>query len=142
MPIGSDDVEIVRRSIESFRPDIIFAAGDLTDPNGTHRLCLSAIREALNGSGMRSELWLYSGAWSEFHPAEADVLVPLSSSDVSLKREGIFRHESQKDKAPQPGHMEGEFWQMAEKRNAATAQLLSLYGISGFGAMEAFKISR
>jgi len=43
--------------------------------------------------------------------------------------------------APQPGHMEGEFWQMAEKRNAATAQLLSLYGIGGFGAMEAFKIS-
>ena len=38
--------------------------------------------------------------------------------------------------------MEGEFWQMAEKRNAATAKFISLYGIGGFGAMEAFKISK
>jgi len=142
MPITSADVAIVKQSLLSFQPDIIFAAGDLTDPNGTHRLCLGAIREALNGMERRPELWLYSGAWSEFHPSEADVLVPLSQSEVSLKREGIFRHESQKDRAPQPGHMEGEFWQMAEKRNAATAQLLSLYGIGGFSAMEAFKISK
>ena len=142
MPIAEADISIVRHSIASFGPDIVFAAGDLTDPNGTHRLCLAAIREALKGGSIRPPLWLYSGAWSEFPPSEADALVPLSLRDVSLKREGIFRHESQKDRAPQPGHMEGEFWQMAEKRNAATAQLLSLYGISGYGAMEAFKISR
>jgi len=142
MPITSLDITLTRQPISAFQPDIVFAAGDLTDPNGTHRLCLGAIRGALEGMERKPELWLYSGAWSEFPPSEADILVPLSPRDVSLKCEGIFRHESQKDKAPQPGHMEGEFWQMAEKRNAATAQLLSLYGIEGFGAMEAFKISK
>jgi glucosamine-6-phosphate deaminase len=144
MPVGSEDIKIVKRAIEEYKPDIIFAAGDLTDPNGTHRLCLSAIRRALKALHVyenHPDLWLFSGAWTEFHPADADVLIPLTQQEISLKRTGIFRHESQKDTAPQPGHMKGEFWQMAEKRNAATAELLENYGIEGYRAMEAFKIS-
>jgi glucosamine-6-phosphate deaminase len=30
------------------KPDIIYAAGDLTDPHGTHRVCLKAILKALD----------------------------------------------------------------------------------------------
>lgn len=145
MPIGEDDIDIVLDSIQGFKPDIIFAAGDLTDPNGTHRQCLAAIRHAIASFTSASEqsrpkLWLYSGAWSEFHPLESSALVPLSPDDVLRKREGIFRHQSQKDTAPQPGHQTDEFWQAAEKRNGATAKLMQTYGIGHYAAIEAFKI--
>lgn len=142
MPIGEQDIKIVKETIEKYNPDIIYAAGDLTDPNGTHRLCLNAVCSALERMQKTPELWLYSGAWNEFPPAESDVLVPLNAEEVDLKRIGIFRHESQKDKAPQPGHIKMEFWQMAEKRNASTAKLLETYGIKGYAAIEAFKINK
>ncbi len=141
LEVGEADVGLVLEKLMQFRPDIVFAAGDLTDPNGTHRQCLSAIRQALEVYVERMpQLWLYSGAWSEYHPSKADVLVPLTPEQVLLKRKGIFRHESQKDKAPQPGHMTGEFWQMAEMRNAATAALMRLYGAGDYAAMEAFRV--
>jgi len=141
LPVGEADVGVVLGELVKSKPDIVFAAGDLTDPNGTHRQCLSAIRQALDAYHEKApQLWLYSGAWSEYHPSEANMLVPLTPEQVLLKREGIFRHESQKDRAPQPGHMTGEFWQMAEMRNAATAKLVSGYGIGEYAAMEAFKV--
>ncbi len=140
LPIGEKDIEIVSRTIKKYRPDIVFAAGDLTDPNGTHRLCLNAIRLALKKIKKPPEVWLYRGAWQDYHPSEADVLVPFSLEEVALKREGIFRHESQKDKAPQPGYGTGEFWQRAERKNVITAGLMETYGIKGYQAMEVFKI--
>jgi len=139
LSIGEKDINIVKKKLEKYKPDIIFAAGDLTDPNGTHRLCLDAVYSALKKTKKRPELWLYKGAWQEFHPTEADVLVPLSPDELVKKRLGIFRHESQKDMVPQPGHEETEFWQRAEKRNKSTAGLLESYGIEGYYAMEAFK---
>jgi glucosamine-6-phosphate deaminase len=39
-PIGPKDLKIVKDFIVDINPDIIFAAGDLTDPHGTHRVCL------------------------------------------------------------------------------------------------------
>lgn len=140
LPISNADVDLVESVLLRYRPDRIFAAGDLTDPNGTHRLCLAAIKQSLLRLEKKPEFWIYSGAWNEFHPTDADVLVPFSAEQAMLKREGIFRHESQKDTAPQPGHMSGEFWQMAEKRNRATAQLLEVYGLGKCHAMEAFRI--
>jgi glucosamine-6-phosphate deaminase len=38
-PIGPDDVAIVRQLLEELRPEIVFVAGDLSDPHGTHRVC-------------------------------------------------------------------------------------------------------
>jgi glucosamine-6-phosphate deaminase len=142
LPVGEKDVVITLDAIGKYRPDHVFAAGDLTDPNGAHRLCLSAIRSALGKMQKKPDLWLYSGAWSEFHPLEANVLVPLSENDVELKKLGIFRHQSQKDTAPLPGHMKGEFWERASERNAKTAALVAGYGAGGFHAMEAFKVER
>ncbi len=46
-PIGPADVAIVRQLIEEFGPDLIFVAGDLSDPHGTHRMCKEAIDTAL-----------------------------------------------------------------------------------------------
>jgi len=139
LPITDEDVKIVRATIEKYQPNVIFAAGDLTDPNGTHRLCLSVIYQALDQTELNTEVLLYRGAWQEYHPTEADILVPLSQKEVELKKKGILIHESQ-NPSPQPGHGVGEFWQRAERRNAETARLMRLYGAGKFKAMESFKI--
>ena len=46
-PIGPADVAIVRALLEAVRPQLIFVAGDLSDPHGTHRMCKEAIDRAL-----------------------------------------------------------------------------------------------
>ena len=45
--MGGEDVAIVLGLLKEVRPDMIFAAGDLSDPHGTHRLCLDALFLAL-----------------------------------------------------------------------------------------------
>src|SRR5688500_13150359 len=46
-PIGPADVATVRALLEELRPEMIFVAGDLSDPHGTHRMCKEAIDDAL-----------------------------------------------------------------------------------------------
>lgn len=41
---------IVRATLEELKPDLIFVAGDLSDPHGTHRVCKEAIDRAVTGS--------------------------------------------------------------------------------------------
>jgi glucosamine-6-phosphate deaminase len=66
-PVGPADVAIVRALLEELSPDLVFVAGDLSDPHGTHRLCTEAIDRALAehvaAGGRRPEVWLYRGAW-------------------------------------------------------------------------------
>ena len=50
-PIGPADVAIVRSLLEEVKPDLIFVAGDLSDPHGTHRMCKEAIDLALREAG-------------------------------------------------------------------------------------------
>ena len=38
-PIGPADIAIVRELLEEIKPDLVFVAGDLSDPHGTHRMC-------------------------------------------------------------------------------------------------------
>src|SRR6267378_2847208 len=106
-PLSDDDIAIVQRLIEETRPDLVFVAGDLSDPHGTHRTCKAAVERALEryqegGGGQRPGVWLYRGAWQEWSLTEADVLVPLSQAELNAKILAIFRHQSQKDTAPFP----------------------------------------
>ena len=142
-PIGERDVEIVRRLLEEIRPEMIFAAGDLSDPHGTHRMCLEAIRRALElYEGPAPEVWLYRGAWEEWPVWQASVLVPLSEEELRYKILAIFKHESQKDKAPFPGPDEREFWQRVEERNRGTATVLERLGLPAYYAIEAYVVER
>ena len=103
-PITQADVAIVAALLEEVRPSMVFAAGDLSDPHGTHRMCLEAVERALERyTGDTPWLWLYRGAWQEWTVNEATVLVPLSEGELRAKVQAIFRHESQKDSAPFPG---------------------------------------
>lgn len=138
-PITSEDVEIVAQLLEQVRPTIVFAAGDLSDPHGTHRMCLEAVDAALAGyRGDPPWLWLYRGAWQEWSLDEATVLVPLSEGELRGKVQAIFRHESQKDLAPFPGPDPREFWQRVVQRNRDTANRLAALGLPAYYAMEAY----
>jgi glucosamine-6-phosphate deaminase len=144
-PIGPADVAIVRDLLEGVRPDLVFVAGDLSDPHGTHRMCKEAIDIALAELGAVGqplpEVWLYRGAWQEWPVTEATWLVPLSQEELRLKIQAIFKHQSQKDTAPFPGPDEREFWQRVEARNKGTAAELDRLGLAEYFAMEAYVVA-
>jgi glucosamine-6-phosphate deaminase len=142
-PLGPEDIDIIVNLLEKIQPHQVYAAGDLSDPHGTHRVCLSAIFQAVervkSSSWFRDmELWLYRGAWHEWEPEAIDMAVPLSPQELMRKRNAIFRHESQKDKAMFPGSDQREFWQRAEDRNRATAKLYDKLGLAEYEAIEGF----
>ncbi|MCC7053483.1 MAG: glucosamine-6-phosphate deaminase [Gemmatimonadaceae bacterium] len=143
-PIGAADVRIVRDLLEEFHPEVVFVAGDLSDPHGTHRMCKEAIDAALAEyvalGHPRPEVWLYRGAWQEWPVTEATVLVPLSQEELRLKIQAIFKHQSQKDSAPFPGQDDREFWQRVQDRNTDTAAQLNRLGLAEYFAMEAYVV--
>ena len=142
--IGDGDIKVVKNLIQKIKPHQIYAAGDLSDPHGTHRLCLTSIYGSLDKLKKRRFMkncyvWLYRGAWNEWKVYDIDMAVPLSPDQVLRKRRAIFNHHSQKDGAVFPGDDIREFWQRAEERNKATADLYSKLGFAKYAAIEGFK---
>jgi glucosamine-6-phosphate deaminase len=142
-PLGEDDIKITIDLLERVKPNQIYAAGDLSDPHGTHRVCLAAVFEAArrlkDRDWMRKcEIWLYRGAWQEWGVDEIEMAVPLSPDEVNRKRIAIFKHESQKDRALFPGTDNREFWERAEERNRTTAKLYDKLGLAEYEAIEGF----
>jgi len=142
-PIGQEDLQIIVDLLQKVKPHQIFAAGDLSDPHGTHRVCFTAILEALkllkNEKWLNDcRLWLYRGAWQEWDIAEVDMAVPLSPEESRIKRMAIFKHQSQKDRPLFPGTDPREFWQRAEERNMATAVRFDKLGMAEYQAIELF----
>jgi len=142
-PIGEEDIQITIDLLRQVKPHQIYAAGDLSDPHGTHRTCLDVIFEACrrcrDDDWMKEcDVWLYRGAWQEWPPHEIEMAVPLSPQEVERKRVAIFRHESQKDRALFPGPDAREFWQRAEARNAKTARIYDELGLAQYQALEGF----
>ncbi len=143
-PISTPDIEIISELIEKIKPHQIYAAGDLSDPHGTHRVCLDAIfksLEILKKETFMSQcwVWLYRGAWQEWSIEDIEMSIPLSPSEVLRKKKAIFKHQSQKDSAVFPGSDEREFWQRAADRNSETAVTYHRLGLAEYEAMEAFK---
>ncbi len=140
--LGSNDIQQVVHLLQEIHPEIIFAAGDLSDPHGTHQVCLQAFIEALGHVAPNEtvpQVWLYRGAWQEWAIEQIDMVIPLSPDELRKKRYAIFRHESQKDRAMFPGpYDEREFWQRAEQRNMHTADLYDTLGLPEYYALEAF----
>ena len=138
------DIKIVSSLIESIKPHQIYAAGDLADPHGTHRICLDIIFDSLkelkNKKFMKDcWLWLYRGAWQEWEIEEIDMAIPMSPAQVIQKRNSILCHQTQKDKVMFQGNDEREFWLRAEERNNNTANLYNKLGLAEYQAIEAFK---
>lgn len=142
-PLGEEDIRMTVDLLREVQPHQIYAAGDLSDPHGTHRVCLNAVLTACkqcerDGWYRDCEVWLYRGAWQEWEPHEIEMAVPLSPTEVDRKRIAIFKHESQKDRALFPGADMREFWKRAEDRNRETAQLYDKLGLAEYEAIEGF----
>jgi glucosamine-6-phosphate deaminase len=143
-PLSEADIQIIIQLIETIRPHQIYAAGDLSDPHGTHRVCLESIFEAIERLKTKNwmqkcSVWLYRGAWQEWEIENIDMAVPLSPDELLRKRRAIFKHQSQKDRPLFPGTDVREFWQRAEERNRNTAQSYDALGLPEYEAIEAFK---
>lgn len=147
-PLGEPDVQITIDLLRRLKPHMVYVAGDLTDPHGTHRVCLASVTTAIqrlkNEPWMQGcEVWMYRGAWQEWEAHEIEMAVPLSPSEVDRKRTAIFKHESQKDRAPFPGAADSrEFWQRAEDRNRQTAEVYDRLGLPEYQAIEGFVLWR
>ena len=142
-PIGVGDVKITSDLIEKIKPHQIYAAGDLADPHGTHKVCLDTVMAAVKELKPKKFMkdcwvWLYRGAWQEWGIDEIEMAVPMGPDQVLEKRKGIFKHQSQKDGVVFQGTDSREFWQRAEDRNQETADLYDELGLSHYAAMEAF----
>jgi len=141
--LSEEDISLMEDIIKQIEPHQIFAAGDLSDPHGTHKVCLDAVLEAL--SRLKSEpfisdcwLWLYRGAWHEWNINDIHMCIPMSPSQVLKKRTAIFCHQSQKDGVMFQGDDAREFWMRAEERNRDTANKYKALGLASYAAMEAF----
>jgi glucosamine-6-phosphate deaminase len=142
-PLSDEDVRLILDLLKRVRPHQVYAAGDLSDPHGTHRVCLAAILAAVEHCKQedwfkQTEIWLYRGAWQEWEPEKIEMAVPISPEELVRKRTAVFKHQSQKDKAMFPGVDEREFWQRAEERNRATARLYDKLGLAEYEAIEGF----
>ena len=144
-PRTQADVDIIKKLLSDIKPDMVFMAGDLADPHGTHRVCTEAAMEAMDqlreeGAAWMADthVWLYRGAWMEWELGRVDMAVPLSPDEVVKKRHAIFRHLSQKDIVPFPGEDPREFWQRAEERTSNTAKLYDQLGMAEYQAIEVF----
>jgi len=142
--LSQDDIAIVSNLIDEIKPHQIYAAGDLADPHGTHKVCLDAIfmaLEKLKSNDYMNDcwVWLYRGAWHEWESHEIEMAVPMSPDQVLRKRHAIFYHQSQKDGVMFQGDDNREFWVRAEDRNRLTANKYNNLGLTDYAAIEAFK---
>lgn len=143
-PLSNDDINIMCDIIETIKPHQIYAAGDLVDPHGTHKVCLDALTLALEKLKPKTFMkecwvWLYRGAWHEWESSEIDMAVPMSPDQVLKKRHAIFYHQSQKDGVMYLGDDFREFWVRVEDRNRLTAKKYNDLGLTEYAAIEAFK---
>jgi glucosamine-6-phosphate deaminase len=139
-PPGEADIEKTLKLLNNVKPERILVAGDLSDPHGTHRVCLWIVKQAVlrMPKEERPIVWLYRGAWQEWPLDQADILIPMSERELGLKIEAIFKHQSQKDRAMFPGPDEREFWERVEYRNTSTAQRFYKLGLPFYHALEAY----
>lgn len=141
--LSEADIKIIRDLLEEVKPHQIFVAGDLADPHGTHKVCLdaalAAIDELKDEKWMNDcRIWMYRGAWAEWEMDHIEMAVPMSPEQLRHKRNAILKHQSQMESAPFLGDDERLFWQRAEDRNRATAELYNELGLASYEAIEAF----
>ena len=145
LPMSEADVLPIREMIRKIKPHQIYVAGDLADPHGTHRKCTDAVLAAVDmekedGAEWLTDcrIWMYRGAWAEWEIENIEMCVPMSPEELRAKRNAILKHQSQMESAPFLGNDERLFWQRAEDRNRATANLYDKLGLACYEAMEAF----
>lgn len=166
-PISDEDVRIVRKFLLDSLPDAIFLAGDSTDPNGTHSMCMDAFQEAFRTFSDHAEtdaqkeyvsrikktektqgnenypmILHYRGAWQEFAIEEVDAIEVFDKAAMGEKIKMILEHVSQLDPLFPGPDDDRQFWERARDRNIEFVNSSKKLGLkmNGLGA-EVYKIS-
>jgi glucosamine-6-phosphate deaminase len=130
--------------LAEIRPHQIFATGHLDDPSSVAAVCWNLLREALAGARNAPwitdcRLWLYRPPTRPWNPAEIDMAVPLSPTELTLKIQAIYQHKSQRSQTPVADVSLQEAWQQADASNRATARDYDTLGLAEYAAIEGFQ---
>jgi len=116
------DVLPVLNLLRKFKPTIITVA---LDPEGsgpdTHYKVLQTISEALRLYGKEADIsklriWGYRNVWYRFHPAEANIYVPVSLNSFALLNSMFMNsYGSQKNASFPSWELDGPFSALAQK---------------------------
>jgi glucosamine-6-phosphate deaminase len=141
--VSGEDIALTAKLLAQIQPHQVYAAGDLADPHGTHRLCLEILTQALRQSHKEEwfaacEAWLYRGARAPWPIHEVDMAVPLSPAEVACKQRAIFQHESSKHQGPLFTGDPAEPGQPPEDGARATSRLFDSLGMPDYEAIETF----
>lgn len=141
--LSEADLKLVRNIIQEVKPHQLYAAGDQSDPHGTHRICLEAVQRVL--MEMKEEdwiddcyVWLYRGIWQDLDVSDIDMAVPLSPGERLKKRKAIFKHASQKDQPKYPGSISSEFWMVSDEKTIKNAENYDRLGLAEYDSIEGF----
>ncbi len=121
-PSVERDVAPVLALLDEVRPDVVTVA---LDPEGsgpdTHYKVLQAVTEALRrheAATGRSDIrvWGYRNVWFRFHPAEADIYVPVSLNMFAVTESAFLNTFASQRHASFPSHEhDGPFSELAQK---------------------------
>ncbi len=121
-PTLERDVPPILETLERVRPDIVTVA---LDPEGsgpdTHYKVLQALAEAVHQYAERNKperlrIWGYRNVWYRFHPAEANLFVPVSLNMFSiLERAFLNTFGSQREASFPSYEHDGPFCELARK---------------------------
>ena len=130
-PEFNRDVHPVRDLMERIEPSVVTVA---FDPEGsgpdTHYKVMQAIAEAIKSYVKRKgrkepEIWGYRNVWYRFHPAEANVFVPVSLNSMAiLENAFVNAFGSQRDASFPSYELDGPFSRLAQKIQAEQFQML------------------
>lgn len=122
MPDKARDVKPLLDLILGIQPTVISVA---LDPEGsgpdTHYKVLQTLAEALREWDTMADLrhlriWGYRNVWYRFHPAEADVIVPVSLNSLAMTREAFRDCYVSQVRASFPSYeYDGPFSELAQK---------------------------
>ena len=121
-PTVSRDVPPIVELLERVQPDLVTVALDpeASGPD-THYKVMQAVCEAMRTHVERTgrqdiRVWGYRNVWYRFHPAEADVFIPVSLNMFSVMRSAFLNTFGSQRDASFPSHEhDGPFCELAQK---------------------------
>lgn len=121
-PEMNRDVVPVYNMLKKLKPTVLTVA---LDPEGsgpdTHYKVLQTISEALKLWGKETDLsnfrvWGYRNVWYRFHPAEANIYIPVSLNSFAIMEETFMNsYGSQKSASFPSWELDGPFCRLAQK---------------------------
>lgn len=137
---GAADEARVAGLLSEIRPHQIFASGVDAVPGGVAAVCFDVLRAAwgaIEDADWQKEcrLWVYPVTGRAWPIYSADMIVPLSPSEVKNKLEAILHHQSQRSQTPSSN----EAWQETGSLDRSTAAEIDRIGLAEYEAMETFR---